>query len=123
MEYQHRIPIHLEEEDKFIFSLTGRQTLVLGIGLALGYAAASDFNFSHLSGVIIGCVLFLLIFSLSVVVAFMRYHHRDLEQWALIALTYIAQPKYYVRYRLTIETHPQKKHAATQEQKEESEEW
>lgn len=123
MEYQHRIPIHLEEEDKFIFNLTGRQTLILGIGLAFGYIAASDFDFSYLSGVIIGCVLFLVIFGLSAVVAFLPYHHRDLEQWALIALTYIAQPKYYIRGRLTLETKQHKKHFDREEQKEEREEW
>ena len=123
MEYQHRIPIHLEEEDKFIFNLTGRQTLIIGIGLALGYTVASDFDFSYLSGVILGTVAFLVVVGLSAVVAFVQYHHRDLEQWALIALAYIDQPKYYTRGRVTIETQRQTKPYESEEQKEEQEEW
>ncbi len=123
MEYQHHIPIHLEEEDKFIFNLTGRQTLIMAIGLALGYTLASDFDFSRLSGVLVGTFAFLAVVGLSAVVAFVQYHHRNVEQWALIALVYVTEPKYYVRGHVMIKTQSETKPYAQEAQQEEQEEW
>jgi hypothetical protein len=99
MDYQHRIPLHLEQEDKFILNLTARQSLVIGSGCALGAGAISNFDFSTLHGFLFGSLVFVLIVALSCVVAFTRYHHRDLDQWALIVLVYLSKPHVYIRGR------------------------
>ena len=99
MDYQHRIPLHLEQEDKFIFNLTGRQTLIVGSGCALGAGAISNFNFSTVHGFLFGTIAFVLIVALSCIVAFTRFHHRDLDQWALIVLVYLSKPRHYIRGR------------------------
>jgi hypothetical protein len=116
MSYQHRIPIHLEQEDKFLLTLTGRQTLVIGLGLTFGYMIGSDFP------LLPGAVLFVCCVTLAVVVAFVRYHHRHLEQWAIIALMYSTSPAVYIRGRLMEENREEARKVLEVEEKE-SEEW
>lgn len=99
MDYEHRIPIHLEQEDKFLLFLTARQTLVLGCGFALASAATSDFDFSTIEGFMFGILTFCLVLALSCIVAFVRWQHRDLEQWFLIVVVFLSQPKMYIRGR------------------------
>ena len=108
MDYQHRIPLHLEQEDKFILNLSARQSLVIGSGCALGAGAISDFNFSTVHGFVFGTLVFVLVVALSCVVAFTRYHHRNLEQWVLIIIIYLSKPRYYIRGRSYLDEHTDK---------------
>lgn len=92
---QHKIPIHLEQEDKFLLGMTARQCLVIAVGGTLAYAALPS-DFSSLSSVIIGLIVSALLFLATLAVAFIRVQHRDLEQWMLIGLMYLSQPKCFL---------------------------
>lgn len=91
---QHKIPIHLDQEDKFLVGLTVRQLLILVVGGTLAYLAmptSSDF-LSQL----INWIATVLIAIVTVLVAFVRIQHRDLDQWFLILLMYQLHPKIFI---------------------------
>jgi hypothetical protein len=94
---QHKIPIHLDQPDKFILGLTGRQTGILALGLALGYMVANNFEYgAHLWLLLPAGLCFLCIMLLAVLVAFVRIGHKHLEQWAIIIFLFYASPRIYL---------------------------
>lgn len=103
MDFQHKVPIHLEQQDPFLFHLTVRQLLILGVGISLGYLIFSDMDISNWVGLILAILLLLICVAASVVVAFVRIKHRDLEQWGLVLFLYVTQPQYYRWHPLVIE--------------------
>jgi hypothetical protein len=97
IDMQHKIPIHLDKPDKFVLGMTGRQTVIVALGLALGYMAFGAFDYTDNLFLLIPAILcFALILLLAVIVAFVKYKHKDLEQWALIAFMYYASPRRYI---------------------------
>jgi hypothetical protein len=106
---KHEIPTHLEVEDKILFGLTVRQVLVLGFGLAIGYALWQHLGPSHtvapgshflahasLSSPVPAPLRILLAaipFAGSAIVAFYRHGGRSAEDWILAYARYLAAPK------------------------------
>ena len=106
---KHEIPTHLEVEDKILFGLTVRQVLVLGFGLAIGYAFWQHLGPSHtvapgshflahasLSSPVPAPLRILLAaipFVGSAIIAFYRHGGRSAEDWILAYARYLAAPK------------------------------
>lgn len=87
---RHEIPTHLNVEDKAILGLTVRQLTVLTVGLSSGYALWSgwpELAVGVRAGLALTCVL------LAAALALLRPRGRGLEEWAFVALHYLATPK------------------------------
>ena len=97
--YVHKVPIHLETEDKFLYSLTLRQCAVLGIGATMAYTSFfsvfTQFPDAGL-GFVLGLVVALCLLLCAVALAFATIFGRGLDTWAMVLLVYIAQPRTYV---------------------------
>src|SRR5262249_54350352 len=85
----HQIPTHLNVEDKVLFGLTARQFLTVLIGVSLAYSVWNHpaLLASLRLGLAATCAV------LTLVVALVRAAERPIEQWALVALVYVARPK------------------------------
>lgn len=119
---QHRIPLHLEQEEKFFFGLTPRQLLILAIGSTLTYAVIPN-DLSPASWAIGLTVATLLALS-TLAIAFVRVKNRDLEQWLLIVLIYLAQPKCFLWHPLLEEEEGEQQHRRhTKREDENRDEW
>lgn len=96
--YRHNIPIHLDQQDHLLVGLTARQVLLVGCGASLSYTL---FNTTaslipSLWGLILGAALAIFILCSSLLVSFLRPKGREIEQWAIIALLYLASPKIFL---------------------------
>lgn len=95
---RHEIPTHLEVEDRLLWSLTARQTLLLLIGALIGYSFWLNMGWLipwwalRLAGALV-------IFVLSAALAFIRPRGRNLESWVFAILHYVAIPKLYIWQR------------------------
>lgn len=96
--YMHRVPNHLETEDKFILNLSMRQCVILFVALCMGYMLFNDlFNAIPDAGLGLGlglaaaCLLFLA----GVALALIRVHRRGLDEWVFILVLYAIAPKTY----------------------------
>ena len=90
MARRHEIPTHLNVEDRAVLGLTVRQLAVLIVGLASGYALWSgrpELAPGVRAGLALACVL------LGAALALVRPRGRGLEEWAFVALHYLATPK------------------------------
>ena len=98
MQYKHKIPLHLEVEDHIMAGLTARQLVLVGAGLAVGYLIWSNLTALTRSsaGLILTGLFCLLPVIAGLAVAFFRSGSRGLEEWAVVGLIYLAQPKYYL---------------------------
>ena len=87
---RHEIPTHLNVEDKAFFGLSIRQVLYLVSGLSASYALWNQWPNAPL-----GLRLGLASANLLVTLAFIliRPGRRGLEEWAFVALHYLATPK------------------------------
>lgn len=97
--YQHKIPLHLETEDKFIFGLTMRQCVIFGVSACMGYASFSDlFHLipTVLPALILGLVSAALLLVCGAVVALVNVYGRGLDEWAIVLLMYVSQPRTYL---------------------------
>lgn len=87
---RHEIPTHLNVEDKVLYGLSVRQVMYLTIGCATGYALWNQWPELALVlrlGLAAACL------ALATVVALVRPYGRGLEEWAFVALHYLAVPK------------------------------
>jgi hypothetical protein len=97
--YTHRIPNHLETEDKFILNLNMRQCVILFIALCMAYMIFSNiFNAIPDPGLALGLGLAgaLLMFLAGVALALIRIHHRGSDEWVFVLFLYAIQPKVYL---------------------------
>ena len=90
----HKVPVHLDTQDKFLWSLTFRQVLILFVGGGFAYIlGTADWStsmtalFSFLCG---GLCLVLTCLS-----AFVKIQRRDLDQWLLVAFLHYSSPRLY----------------------------
>ncbi len=106
MQYRHKIPLHLEVEDHIMAGLTARQLLLIGAGLAVGYLIWSNLSALTRSsaGLVLASLLCLLPVMAGLAVAFFRSGSRGLEEWAVVGLIYLAQPKHYLWSELPEDT-------------------
>lgn len=87
---RHEIPTHLNVEDKVFYGLSVRQVMYLTIGCATGYALWNqwpELAFVIRLGLATACL------AVATAVALVRPHGRGLEEWAFVALHYLAVPK------------------------------
>lgn len=97
--YQHKVPLHLETEDKFIFGLTMRQCVIFGISACMAYASFSDlFSLipNVLTALILGLVSAASLLVCGTTIALVSVYGRGLDEWAVILLMYLAQPRMYL---------------------------
>ncbi len=95
----HKIPLHLETDDTFLWSFTGRQVFIVALGLGVGYLIFSDLTIQvTLFTMVLGVLLWVVVAAVAVVVAFVKRQHRNLEEWALVWLLYWTRPRYYITY-------------------------
>ena len=86
----HEIPTHLNVEDKAFYGLSVRQVMYLSVGFSGAYSlwnGGPDLALPLKLALVIGCLLG------AVVLALVRPHGRGLEEWAFVALHYLALPK------------------------------
>ena len=87
---RHEIPTHLNVEDKAFYGLSVRQVTYLTTGAASGYALWTQW---HALPELLRLTPPLASFLLAAAVALIRPLGRPLEQWAFVALHYVAAPK------------------------------
>jgi hypothetical protein len=96
--YLHRVPNHLEIEDKFILSLSMRQCAILFVALCLGYLLFADiFNAVPDAGLglALGLAAALLVCLAGVALALIRIHKRGLDEWVFVLCIYALTSKIY----------------------------
>ncbi|MBX5450168.1 PrgI family protein [Thermogemmatispora sp.] len=96
--YLHRVPNHLETEDKFILNLSMRQGVILFVSFCMAYAVFNDiFMVIPQAGpaLVLGLAGALPVFLAGVALALVRIHSRGLGEWVLVVLLYTFQPKIY----------------------------
>jgi hypothetical protein len=86
----YELPTHLQVEDQLIGTLSGRQSLQLGIGLSLAYGAWDQLRWLP-EEVRWGLVLILTV--VTVVFALIRPFGRPLDQWLLAGLVFYLLPR------------------------------
>ena len=93
--FQHKIPIHLEQQYHLIAGLTPRQVLLLGCGASLSYTSFTSISSAipDLWGLALAIILAIVPAGLSTLTAFFQLRGRGLEQWAMITLLYFISPK------------------------------
>jgi hypothetical protein len=87
---RREIPTHLNVEDKVFYGLSLQQFLFVMVGAAGGYGLWNqwpDLPFSPRLALSIGWVL------IAVALALIRPRGRGLEEWAFVALRYLALPR------------------------------
>lgn len=88
---RHRVPTHLNVEDKAILGLTLREVACLGLGALCGFAA-----YGQLAGAPLPLRLLtgLLCLAAGLGLAFARPLGRGLEEWAFVLLHFLATPRH-----------------------------
>jgi hypothetical protein len=87
---RHEIPTHLNVEDRAFYGLSARQIMYLTVGATLSYGLwnqMSDLPFAARIALAVLCLGF------ATVLALVRPGGRGLEEWAFVALHYIAVPR------------------------------
>lgn len=96
--YVHKIPNHLEVEDKFILFLSIRQCVIVFVAACIAYEVFNGvFQAIPAAGLalVIALVAALLIFVAGLALAIIRIHSRGLDEWLFVLLMYAVQPKQY----------------------------
>ncbi len=90
----HKVPVHLDTQDKFLWSLTFRQVLILFVGGGFAYLIGTTDWSTPITALL--CLLFGgLCLVLTLLAAFVKIRHRDLDQWLLVAFLYYSSPRLY----------------------------
>lgn len=97
---KEEFPTFLNEQPTIIFGRTGRELLVIVIGLAFGYlswVSLGSFIGGNilLSNIVKGVIVAIIIVG-AAVVAFFKVATRPLEEWAFVWLFYSIIPKIYL---------------------------
>lgn len=87
---RHEIPTHLNVEDKAFYGLGLRQVMLLAVGIAAGYALWGQCAWAPLAiRLAVASCAFLAFAALGL----LRPAGRGLEEWAMVAITYLLAPK------------------------------
>ncbi|HVA86960.1 MAG TPA: PrgI family protein [Candidatus Saccharimonadales bacterium] len=87
---RHEIPTHLNVEDRAFYGLSVRQVMYLTVGCALSYGLWNQWpDLPVAARLALAATCFLL----AVALAFIRPAGRGFEEWAIVALRYVAVPK------------------------------
>lgn len=96
--YKHKIPVHLEQEEIFVWGMTGRQILLVGCGVVLGYMFFTDLinALPSIWGLVLASACAGITVVLFTVAAFVRILGRGVEQWTVVGLLYLFTPHLYL---------------------------
>jgi hypothetical protein len=96
---KEEFPTFLNEQPTIIFGRTGRELLIIAVGLGLAYLSwlriGSIVPGSPLATTILKGILAAIIVVGGVIVAFVKVATRPLEEWAFVWLFYVITPKTY----------------------------
>lgn len=87
---RHEIPTHLNVEDKAFYGFSARQVMYLIVGLSGGYSIWTQWAALPVP---IRVALIALWVAGALILALVRPHGRSLDEWAFVALHYLAAPK------------------------------
>lgn len=93
-------PTFLNQRPAIVFGRTGRELLILAIGLSLGYLSWLKISSSLTSSLLLTDAIKTIIAALFVagalVVTFIKIATRPLEEWALVWVFYLFIPKVFI---------------------------
>jgi hypothetical protein len=118
----HKVPVHLDTQDTFLWNLTFRQVLILFVGGGMTYIVITTDWSTPLTALL--CVLFGgITLVATLLVAFVRIAHRNLDQWCLLAFLYYSSSQRYLWSALSEQdTSDRESHKQVRQEKGE-EEW
>jgi ABC-type polysaccharide/polyol phosphate export permease len=91
----HKIPVHLDTQDTFLWNFTFRQVLILFTGGGMAYFVMTT-DWSTPIAALIYLLLGGFCLSATLLVAFVRIKHRDLDQWLLVAFLFYSGPRIHL---------------------------
>ena len=111
---------YLNEQPSIIFGRTGRELMIIAIGLSISYLLWGDLNTSFPSANV--GVMFLKVAAsvvpgiIGLIVALTKIASRPLEEWAFIGLFYLLIPKVYIYMPIDVEEPDDKEEGNKQKQ-------
>ncbi|GHO94370.1 hypothetical protein KSF_044180 [Reticulibacter mediterranei] len=97
---KEEFPTFLNQRPAIVFGRTGRELIIITIGLTLGYLVWQNLTNSLASSSILTNALKLIVAALflagALVVAFIKIATRPLEEWALVWVFYLFIPKVFI---------------------------
>jgi len=87
---RHEIPTHLNVEDRALFGLSMRQVMIVMSGASASYALWSQWPDLATS---VRVALAASCFVAAVVLALIRPARRSIDEWAFVAVRYLASPR------------------------------
>jgi hypothetical protein len=111
---------YLNEQPSIIFGRTGRELMVVAIGLSISYLVWGKLN-AYLPSANAGVLILKIGASaipsiVGLIVALTKIASRPLEEWAFIGLFYLLIPKVYIYMAIDVEELGEKEENAKQEQ-------
>jgi hypothetical protein len=88
---RHRVPTHLNLEDKAVLGLTLRELACVGLGALVGFTAYGQLAMAPLPLRLLAALACL---AVGAGVAFIRPLGRGLEEWCFVLLHYLATPRH-----------------------------
>ena len=90
----HKVPVHLDTQDTFLWHLTFRQVLILFVGGGIAYLVITTDWSTPLTALL--CLMAgSLCLVMTLLVAFVRIHYRNLDQWFLVGFLFYSSPRLY----------------------------
>jgi K+-transporting ATPase A subunit len=97
---KEEFPTFLNQRPAIVFGRTGRELIIITIGMALGYLSWANISASLTSSHALTGAIKLIIAALfvagAVVVAFVKVATRPLEEWAIVWVFYLLIPKVFI---------------------------
>jgi K+-transporting ATPase A subunit len=97
---KEEFPTFLNQRPAIVFGRTGRELIIITIGLSLGYLAWLNISSSLTNSPALTAAIKLIIAALllagALVVAFIKIATRPLEEWALVWVFYLFVPKVFI---------------------------
>lgn len=111
---------YLNEQPSIIFGRTGRELMVIAIGLSISYLVWGRLNAvlpsANVGGLIIKIAASAIPGIIGLIVALTKIASRPLEEWAFIGLFYVLIPKVYIYMPIDVEESGEKEDDTKQKQ-------
>lgn len=95
---KEEFPTFLNEQPTIIFGRTGRELLIVVIGIVVAYTTWGNIksDIPGAGGMALGIFLAVVIVILSLVVSLTNIAARPLEEWLIVWLSYVVMPRVYM---------------------------
>jgi hypothetical protein len=93
---KEEFPTFLNEQPTIMFGRTGRELLVIAVGLSLAYSGWSSLDGSDPTSMVLRIAIAILPVAFSAAIAFVSIAGRPLEEWVLVLAMYMAIPKVFL---------------------------